>query len=87
MEYLWWDLGLCTAGTGVEVQLRGVEAFVRLLDADNFQDYLDGDECNFFGGVWEVSPVDLEVPYDDHWYLVVDRHEGRIKVWVTTHPD
>ncbi len=87
VEYLWWDLGLCTAGTGVEVQLRGAEAFVRLLDADNYQDYLDGDEYTFFGGVWEVSPVGIEVPYDDHWYLVIDGYEGRITVRdVTTFP-
>lgn len=87
MEYLWWDLGLCTAGTDVEVQLRGAEAFVRLLDADNYQDYLDGDEYTFFGGVWQVSPVGIEVPYDDHWYLVIDGYEGRITVKeVTTFP-
>ncbi|MCX2728821.1 DUF1883 domain-containing protein [Saccharopolyspora sp. NFXS83] len=87
MEHLWWDLGLCTAGTDVEVELRGVEAFVRLLDADNYKDYLDDDEYTYYGGVWQTSPVVLEVPYDGHWYLVVDGYEGRIKVrQVTTIP-
>ena len=85
---MYWDLGLCTTGTTVEVELRGVEAFVRLLDADNYQDYLDDDPFDYYGGVWETSPVHLDVPYDDHWYLVVDGYEGRITVRrVTTYDD
>lgn len=84
VEYLWWDLGLCTAGTGVEVELRGVPAFVRLLDADNYQDYLDDEGFQYVGGVWERSPLVLEVPYDDHWFLVIDGHEGKISARVTT---
>lgn len=88
MEHLCWDLGLCTADTTVEVELRGVEAFVRLMDADEYQAYLDDDECIYYGGVWENSPVVLEVPYDDHWHLVVDGYEGRITVkGVTTYAD
>lgn len=87
VDYLAWDLGLCTAGTSVEVELRGVEAFVRLLDADEYQAYLDGDEYEYFGGVWQVSPVGVDVPYDDHWFLVVDGYEGDIKVKrITTIP-
>lgn len=80
VEYLFWDLGLCTAGTCVEVELSGSEAFVRLMDADNYEAYRDDDECEYFGGVWEISPLSLDVPYDGHWYLVVDGYEGPIKV-------
>jgi hypothetical protein len=88
VEYLSWDLGLCTTGTGVEVELRGAPAFVRLLDADNYQDYVDGEEFQYFGGVWELSPLMLEVPYDAHWFLVIDGNdEGKVSAWVTTHPD
>ncbi|NUW34564.1 hypothetical protein HTZ77_24440 [Nonomuraea sp. SMC257] len=32
---------------------------------------------------YDVSPVVLETPYDDYWYLVVDSYPRRIKVWVT----
>lgn len=60
MEYLYWDLGLCTAGTCVEVELRGSSAFVRLLDADHYQAYLDDGEYEYYGGVWETSPVALD---------------------------
>lgn len=86
MEYLYWDLGLCTTSVSVEVEISGVEAFVRLMDAANFQDYLDDGDCIYYGGVWQESPVGLDIPYDDHWYLVIDGHEGRIKVHqVITH--
>ena len=84
-EYLWQDLGLCTAGTRVEVELRGAAAFVRLLDADHYQAY-PGGEYTYYGGVWEVSPFVLDVPYDDHGYLVVDGYEGKITIRVTTIP-
>lgn len=88
MEHLSWDLGLCAADACVEVELRGVEAFVRLMDADEYQAYLDDDEWISYSVVWETSPLVLEVPYDDHWYLVVDGYEGRITVKsVTTYAD
>ncbi len=35
------------------------------------------------GGFFDVSPVVLEVSYDDHWYLVVDSNDRRIKVQFT----
>lgn len=44
------------------------------------QDYVEGDEYEYHGDFFDVSPVVLEVPYDDHWYLVVDSNERRIKV-------
>lgn len=29
------------------------------------------------------APSSLEVPYDDHWYLIVDSYAHRIKVEFT----
>lgn len=79
VEHLWWDLELCAEGTDVEVELRGAAAFVRLLDIDNYQAYLDGDGfVDYHGEPWEVSPMVLEVPYDGHWYVVLDHYEGEI---------
>lgn len=53
------------------------------MDVDHYQAYLDGDEYEYHGDFYDVSPVDLEVPYDDHWYLVVDSNNRRITVEVT----
>jgi hypothetical protein len=83
VEHLCWDLGSCEGGTCFEVRLRGSAANVCLLDADHYQAYLDDDDYEYYGGFHDVSPVVLEVPYDDHWYLVVDGNERRITVKVT----
>jgi Domain of unknown function (DUF1883) len=45
--------------------------------------YLDGDEYEYHGDFYDVSPILLEVPYDDHWYLVVDSNDRRITVEYT----
>lgn len=83
MEHLWWDLGSHAGGALFEVSLLGSPARVCLMDADEYEAYLDGDDYEFYGGFYDVSPVELEVPYDDYWYLVVDSYDGRIKVKLT----
>lgn len=52
-----------------EIGLRGSTARVCLMDGDEYQAYLDGDEYEYFGGFYDVTPVVLEVPYDDHYRL------------------
>lgn len=66
-----------------EVELRDSAARVCLMDVDHYQAYLDGDEYEYHGGFYDVSPVVLEIPYDGHWYFVVDGNAHRIKVEVT----
>ncbi|MET8197959.1 DUF1883 domain-containing protein [Micromonospora taraxaci] len=44
--------------------------------------YVDGDEYEFFGGFYDLTPVVLEVPYDDHWWLIVDSNPDNITVTV-----
>lgn len=83
MEHLWFDLGHCEAGTLIETTLRGSSANVCLLDVDEYQAYLDKEEYEYHGGFYDCTPVVLEVPYDDHWYVVVDGYDRRIKVTVT----
>lgn len=83
MDHLYWDLGSCAGGARFEVGLRGSTARVCLLDVDHYQAYVDGGEYEYHGGFYDVSPVFLEVPYDDRWYLVVDSNDRRIKVEVT----
>jgi hypothetical protein len=83
VEHLYWDLGSCAGGARFEVRLRGSTARVCLMDRNEYQAYLDGDEYEYHGGFYDVSPVDLEVPYDDYWYLVVDSNDRRIRVEIT----
>ena len=83
MEHLYWDLGPCAGGAYFEVELRGSTARVCLMDVEEYQAYLDGDEYEFHGGFFDVSPVVLEVPYDHHWYLVVDSNDRRITASVS----
>lgn len=52
------------------------------MDDDEYQAYVDGDEYEFFGGFYDLTPVVLEVPYDDHWWLIVDSYPERIRVTV-----
>lgn len=80
MEHLYWNLGSVAGGAQFEVGLRGSTARVCLMDGENYQAYLDGDEYEYHGGFWDVSPVVLEVPYDGYWYLVVDSNVRRISV-------
>lgn len=53
------------------------------MDSEHYQGYLDGDEYEYYGGFFDVSPVVLEVPYDDYWYLVIDSNGRRLKAAVT----
>lgn len=80
MEHLWWDLGSCAGGAIFEIELRGSSARVCLMSGGEYQAYLDGDEYEFHGGFFDASPVVLEVPHDDYWYLVVDSNPRRISV-------
>jgi hypothetical protein len=80
MEHLWFDLGGCAGGTRLEIQLRGSSARACLMDASEYQAYLDGNEYEYHGSFYDFSPVVLEVPHDDDWYLVVDSYHGLIRV-------
>ncbi|MEU6077595.1 DUF1883 domain-containing protein [Micromonospora sp. NPDC047074] len=80
MKHLYWNLGTYAGGAVFEVELRGSTARVCLMDGDEYQAYLDGDEYEFFGGFYDVTPVILEVPYDDDWWLVVDSNPDPLRV-------
>jgi hypothetical protein len=76
VEHLYWDLGSYAGGARFEVELRGSTARVCLMDADDYQAYLDNDDYDYYGGFYDVSPIVMETPYDDYWYLVVDGFPG-----------
>ena len=83
MQHLWWNLGGMAGGALWEVKLKGSSARVVLMDADNYQAYLDDEAYHFYGGFYDMTPVHLEVPYDDHWYVIVDSYPNNIKVWMS----
>lgn len=80
MEHLYWDLGSLATGALFEIELRGSTARVCFMDAAEYQAYVDGDEYQYHGGFFNVSPIVLEIPYDDYWYLVVDSNDRQIGV-------
>ena len=82
MDHLYWDLGPCAGGALFEIELRGSAARVCLMTADDYQAYLDGEVYEHHGGFYDLSPVVLEVPHDDRWYLIVDSNPGRVTAQV-----
>jgi hypothetical protein len=48
------------------------QANVRLLDSSNFQRYRSGEQHKYYGGLANVSPINLKPPYQGHWHVVID---------------
>lgn len=63
-----------------DVSLQGSIARVFLVDRDEYEAYCDDEEYEFYGGFTDVSPVVRDVPYDDHWFLVVESNSHPITV-------
>lgn len=78
MQHLCWDLGETGAGADFEVDWDGSTARVCLMDSDEYQSYLDEEAYEYHGGFFDYSPIVLEVPYDDRWYLIMDSYD-RVK--------
>lgn len=81
MRYAYQDLGEQPKGNIARVHLRGSSANVMLMDSMNFRWYRHGHPFLFTGGYHVVSPVDLEIPEDGRWYVVLDLggYTGRVK--------
>jgi len=48
------------------------QAYVRLLDSDNYKKYRTGQKYTYYGGLQTVSPAHLRAPSQGHWHLVID---------------
>ena len=71
MSFLQYDLGSRKRGEFVEVTLtKG--ANVRLMTSSEFSNYKSGRSHRFIGGLAKRSPVRLQIPNSDRWYVVVD---------------
>jgi len=72
MNFQHYDLGHHTRGEVVVVTLSGSAANVRLMDSSDFQNYRNGRQHHYFGGLAERSPVRLAIPHSGHWHVTVD---------------
>lgn len=59
-------------GEVVRITLSGAAANVCLLDSSNFQNYRNGRQYRYIGGLAKKSPVTLQVPRAGHWHVTVD---------------
>jgi Domain of unknown function (DUF1883) len=72
MRYRYYDLGQEQEDRRAVLRMRGSSANVILLDPLNFQRYRNGQFFFYLGGYRRRSPVRLQIPKGEHWYLVVD---------------
>jgi hypothetical protein len=72
MNFQKYDLGNLSAGEIVEITLVQNAANVRLMDSSNFSNYKSGRRHQYFGGYMTKSPVRLQIPRSDHWYVAID---------------
>lgn len=88
MNFNYYDLGHKQRGQIVEVTLSGNAANVRLMDYSNFQNYKNGRQHTYFGGLARRSPVRIAIPNSGHWYVTVDLQGlgGSVKSAVRTLP-
>jgi hypothetical protein len=72
MQFTQYDLGNKNRGDIVEISLSGSAANVRLMDSSNFQNYRNGRQHRYIGGLAKQSPIRLQIPNSGHWYVTVD---------------
>lgn len=81
MKFIHHDLGQRRRGEIVEVTLSGNAANVQLVDSANLTSYRAGRQYRYYGGHVRKSPVQLAIPSNGHWHVVVDLggHSGGIR--------
>lgn len=72
MQYTVYDLKNCQRGERIQVTLQGNAANVRLMDSSNYNNYRNGRQHRYYGGLARRSPVVLSIPRTGHWYLTID---------------
>lgn len=72
MKFVHHDLGQRRRGEIVEITLSGNAANVRLMDSSNLQNYRNGRNHRYTGGLAKRSPVRLQIPSSGHWHVAVD---------------
>lgn len=73
MRYAYSDLGRQAAGTTVLVNLRGGGATnALLLSMADFLRYSTDKSFRYHGGRLHGNPMQIEIPSDDHWFVVLE---------------
>lgn len=70
MNYLYYELE--TGPNNIVQVTLDKQANVRLMDYANFQNYRNGRQYRYYGGLATVSPAKIRPPYQGRWYLVID---------------
>lgn len=71
MQFIHNDLRQRKRGEIVEVTLTS-GANVRLMDNSNFNNYKNGRQHRYIGGLAKQSPVRLQIPNSGHWHVAID---------------
>jgi hypothetical protein len=79
VKFVEFDLAQRKKDDVVEVTLSS-QAYVRLLNDENFSIYKEGGLYSFFGGLVKISPYRITVPEDGRWHIAVDMGEKSGKI-------
>lgn len=72
LNFTHYDLGNLDKGRIVEIILQGNAANVQLLDSSNFNNYKNGKQYRYIGGLAKQSPVRLQTTHSGHWHIAID---------------
>jgi hypothetical protein len=72
MNFTHYNLGYKEKGQIIEVILSGSAANVRLMNGSNFQNYRNGRQHHFYGGLVKQSPFRLQIPSSGPWHVTID---------------
>lgn len=88
MNFTHYDLGRKERGQIIEITLSGSAANVRLMDSSNFQNYRNGRNHRYTGGLARKSPVRLSIPSTGNWHITIDMQglRGKVRSSVRTLP-
>ena len=66
-------------GTAISVEVTlNQAAYVYLVNAQGYQNYLEGKEFSYNGGYVSSSPYRIPIRSSNHWYVIVDNGENAI---------
>lgn len=87
MDYLHYELELGEHDV-VQVTLKN-QAYIRLLDDENYPPYRRGKHYRYYGGLAQGSPANVKPPQPGMWHLCIDLGElkGELKATVNIIPE